>query len=707
MASPDANVDLASIPVNLSSTIYYKDKVSGEYVEWVALANAENRIWIDGNDIPALLEEAFIAIEDERFYEHQGVDWKRTIAAGINIITGDSTFGGSTITQQLIKNLTQDNEVTIKRKLLEICRALKLEQEHTKEEILEWYLNIIYFGYGQYGVGTAADYYFGKDVDQLTLAEMCSLAGIINNPSKYNPYVFPENNKKRQELILDKMLELGYIDQATCDMAKTEQLVFSSTHSQGNETVIYPYYVDAVIDDVIEYFEQEYSVSQSQATVMLYYGGYHIYTCVDMDIQSKMDSVYQDISNIPQTRDGQTLQSSMVIIDPYTGDIVGLEGGVGEKSVSRGLNWATSPLARRPPGSSIKPISVYGPGIEMELITPDTVFLDSADIQLSGTDWFPKNDNGQHYGAVTVRYGVLRSLNTIAAQVMDKVTPSASYDFLVNKLHMTLEAADCDYAPLAVGQLTIGTTTREMASAYTIFPSGGTYIQGRTFSEIYDSDGNLVYENKPVTNQAISAITAYWMTDMLEDAVDSGTGTAAKLSGMPCAGKTGTTTDSKDRWFVGYTPYYVGAVWTGYEKPAEINVSGNPAAALWKQVMSLVHEDLEYKDFPVPEDTTLTPIQYYSFPEEPEEEDEFEEPGYYWNPGWAYPQYPGMNNFIPNQPQDNFWYDQSPWTAPDDILPEIPTTKGLGNAFEYNFQYQYPGESESETFQDYHYEFSP
>lgn len=610
--SEEVRIDLSRMPVNLSSKLYYFDKDTGAYKEWVTLVNNENRIWTGMEDIPVDFQHAFVAIEDQRFYTHHGVDWKRTIAAALNMFTGNRIFGGSTITQQLIKNLTEDNEVTIRRKVVEICRALKLEQRYSKAEILEWYMNIIYFGRGQYGIASAAKYYFGKEVADLSLSEMCSIAGITNNPSRYDPYAFPQNNKDRRDLILGKMLELGYIDEEQWSQAKAEELTFlPRANASAVKSEVYPYYVDAVIEDVLDYFQSAYGVSEAQASSMLYYGGYHIYTCVDMEIQKKMDSVYQDLDKIPKSRDGKQLQSSMVVMDPYTGDIVGIEGGVGEKTVARGLNWACSSLGRRPPGSSIKPIAVYGPALDGGLITPDTVFLDAPDIQLKGTDWFPKNDDWKNRGPVTIRTGITSSLNTIAAQVMDELTPKRSYAFLTETLHMRLEESDQDYAPLATGQLTVGTTAREMASAYTLFPNQGVYTQGRTFSKIFSNDWTPLYDNQPISNYAISEKAAYWMTDMLEDAVAYGTGSGARLSGMHCAGKTGTTSDSKDRWFVGYTPYYVGAVWCGYETPKKVSVSGNPSAKLWKSVMELIHEDLEDIPFPVPEDTYLGSIPGY------------------------------------------------------------------------------------------------
>lgn len=606
--SEKTDLNLDATPVNLSSTIYYKDPDTGNYVEWYTLETTENRVWLDADEIPKSFGEAFIAIEDQRFRTHHGIDLKRTAAAGLTLLTGRRVFGGSTITQQLIKNLTGDNEVTINRKITEICRALKLEKNYSKDEILLWYMNIIYFGRGQYGIGAAADYYFGKEVKDLSLAEQCAIVGITNNPSLYDPYAFPQNNKKRQELILEKMQELGYISQYQKIAAQTEELVFADHGRSAGNTPIYPYYVDAVIEDVIGYFQAEKHISREQATFMLYHGGYKIRSCVDMDVQTVMDTFYQNTDNIPKTRDGKPLQSSMVIIDPQTGDIVGLEGGVGEKTVSRGLNWATSSLGRRPPGSSLKPISVYAPAIDAGLITPDTLFLDSQSVKLDGTNWLPQNDSRKSYGVVSVRKGVTKSLNTIAAQVLSKLTPAASYQFLTSVLDMRLEAADDDYAPLAVGQLSIGTTARDMASAFTIFPNMGIYRKGRTFSAILDNDDHIVYENSVELRRAISEKTAYWMNDVLEDAVTYGTGAGAKLSGMHCAGKTGTTTDAKDRWFAGYTPYYVGVVWAGYEKPARIRIGSNPASTIWKKVMQQVHAGLEDKAFEKPEDIRLEPV---------------------------------------------------------------------------------------------------
>ncbi len=606
-----ADIDLAGMPVNLSSTVWCYDKNAEEYVQWVKLETSENRTWVNIENVPEDFQHAFVAIEDQRFYQHSGVDWKRTAAAGLSLVQGKRVFGGSTITQQLLKNLTSENQVTIKRKLIEICRALQLEKHYSKDQILEWYMNIIYFGRNCYGIAEAANYYFGKDVDELSVSEMCSIVAITNNPSLYDPYNRYEKNQGRKDVILMKMHELGYLSDARYRRAQDEEVVFSAVRRESASAApVYPYYVDAVIDDVIACFQEQFQVPYKQASSMLYYGGYNIYACVDMDVQRKMDEVYQDPKNVP-IANGKPLQSSMIVLDPKNGYILGMEGGLGEKTVARGLNWASGNLARRPCGSSIKPLTVYGPAIESSLVTPDTRFLDSGDIKLSGSSWLPKNDSLRHYGVVSVRYGLVHSLNTIAAQVLDRVGPSCAYAY-AEALGLGLDPNDEAYAPMAVGQLSVGTTVRELAGAYSVFPNMGSRVLPRMFSRIEDSTGSIVYENAIDYREIFSDKTAYWVTDMLSDAVRGGTGYEARLDNMPCAGKTGTTENKRDRWFAGYTPYYVGAVWCGFETPARIEMSSNPAAVLWKKVMVSVHDGLEPVSFSKPDDVRLAPVPGYS-----------------------------------------------------------------------------------------------
>lgn len=600
--SMDIDISLSDFTLNQTSTLWYTDS-NGEYQELSTLYGTENRIWVDGEEIPDYMKNAAIAIEDQRFNKHNGVDWYRTAAAFLNMFFGNSsnTFGGSTITQQLIKNLTDQDEVTVQRKLLEIFRALELEKNYSKDEIMAWYLNTIFLGEGCYGVYTAAETYFNKELKDLSLAECASIIAITNSPSLYDPFTSTSNNKERQEIILKEMYEQGLIGQEEYKSAKSEELVFVRSEDEDYEQQIYSYYEEAVIEDVIQDLMEEKGLSYNAAQRLVYTGGYQIYTCLNMDIQNKVDSVYQDLSALPQSYSSSSpqLQSAIVIIDPYTGDVVALSGGTGEKEANFILNRATD--TTRPPGSSIKPIAVYGPAMELGLITQNTTVNDAPNIRLSGTSWYPRNAGGGYRGVITIRQALISSLNTVAAQIMDKLTPKTSYEFLTEKLGMTtLVEEDCNYAPLALGQLTNGATVREMAQAYTALANDGIYTESRTYTLVTDMNGNVIIDNESKSSVAFSANTAWNITDMLSAAVSYGTGTEAKLNGMSTAGKTGTTTDDKDRWFVGYTPYYIAAVWTGYDTPAPMRYSGNPAAQIWKKIMTMVHEGLENKAFPEP-----------------------------------------------------------------------------------------------------------
>lgn len=599
--STDLDVQLSDFTVSLSSSILYEDS-DGNWQNLTNLSSTENRVWVDYADIPKDMEHAAVAIEDKRFYKHKGVDWYRTTGAFINMfLSMKNDFGGSTITQQLIKNLTKQDDITVQRKLLEIFQALEFEKSYDKEEIMEWYLNIVYFGEGCNGVYTAAETYFGKEPKDLTLAECASIIGITNNPSKYDPFISRENNKARQETILKQMYEQGYISKEQYDEAMAQELVFVRSESEESTQTIYSYYAEAVINDVLNDLVEQKGVSRDTARTLLYSGGYQVYSCYDPSIQQAIDDVYTDLDNMPQrpSASGQQFESAIAVMDPYTGEIKGLSGGTGKKTINFGTNRATQ--SKRPPGSSLKPIATYGPAMELGLITQYTQVNDSPDIKLTGTSWYPKNSGGGNYGVVTIREALQRSLNTVSAQILDKLTPRASYEFLKDKLGVTsLAESDCDYAPLALGQLTHGITVREMTQAYSAFVNDGVFTYGRTYSYVKDSSGEVVLENPARTIVAFKANTAWNMADMLCNAVNSGTGGEARLTGMPVGGKTGTTTNNCDRWFVGFTPYYVAAVWTGYDMPEYMNFSGNPAAQIWKLVMDPIHKDLPTKSFPTP-----------------------------------------------------------------------------------------------------------
>ena len=595
--TPSFDLSLDDYKLNESSTIWYEDS-NGNLKKLVNISGKEDRVWVDYDDIPEYMEQALVAIEDKRFYDHKGVDWYRTSGAFVQMFaTMRNSFGGSTITQQLIKNLTGNDEVTIQRKLSEIFGALELEKKYSKQEIIEWYLNAVYFGEGCYGIQTAAQTYFGKDVQDLSLAECASIVGITNKPTAYDPFYDQAANKDRQETILREMYEQGYIDYETYTDAVNEELVFTRSVNDVAPQEIYSYYAETVISDVINDLMVTKNISRETASQLVYNGGYQIYSCLDPDIQASVDKVYTDLNAIPATwRSSQQLQSSIVVMDPYNGKILALSGGVGEKTQNFPLNRAVD--TTRPAGSSIKPLASYGPAIELGLITPNTLVDDSDYIRLAGTSWYPSNDSGGNMGVIDINTALTYSVNTVAAQIVDKLGPETSYNWLINKLGFTsLVADDCAYAPMALGQFTYGVTVREMAQAYCSFVNDGVFTYSRTYTKVTDSSGNTVIDNSPRTIQAFSANTAYNITYMLKNAVSSGTGTEAYLYSTPVAGKTGTTSDYQDRWFVGCTKYYVAAVWTGYDTPERIYCNGNPAAQLWKSVMQPVHEGLEWLDF--------------------------------------------------------------------------------------------------------------
>lgn len=599
---PTTKLDLSDYALNQTSTIYYEDS-EGNWKELTTLHGQENRIWVDYDKIPQYMEKALVSIEDKRFYRHNGVDWYRTVGAFVNMFVGmKNTFGGSTITQQLIKNLTQQDDITVQRKLLEIFQAIEFEKEHDKKEIIEWYLNTVYFGEGCYGVQTAAQTYFGKDVSKLSLAECAAIVGITNLPTYYDPFYSVENNKARQEDVLACMYDQGYISKKDYEEAVAEELDFVRGENSPSASSVRSYYTETVISDVIKDLAAEKGISELAAQTLVYNAGYEIYCCLDKNIQAKVDKIYEDLDALPKATNGTSsqLQSGIVIMDQYTGKIVALSGGTGKKTINFGLNRATK--TTRPPGSSIKPIAVYGPAVEYGLISPSTLVLDAdgSRIKLQGvkTDWFPKNSPNQYDGIMTIKEALRDSKNTVSVQIMDKLTPAASLDFLRNRLGIeSLIDSDADYAALALGQPHYGITVREMAQAYCALANDGTFTKARTYTMVKDRSGNIVLDNRPQTQQAFSTETARTMTYMLNYAATYGTGHESRLSNMPVAGKTGTTSDNKDRWFCGYTPYYTCAVWTGYDTPEKMRFSGNPAAQIWQKIMEDIHKDLKYKEF--------------------------------------------------------------------------------------------------------------
>ena len=588
--------------LNLNSFIYAKKSDSDEYTLYETIKGKENREWVDSDKIPDTLKNAVVAIEDERFYKHHGVDWVRTIGAVKGWLLGGTQYGGSTITQQLIKNITADNDYSVKRKVNEIFRAFALEKEiDDKDRILVMYLNTIFLGYNSYGVQTAAMQYFDKDVSQLDLAESAVLAGLTNNPSIYDVYNHPEKVKERQETILAQMLDQKMISQEEYEAAVAEELNYRPYEEYQQEIKsTYSYFTDEVIKDVINDLMTEKGYSRLVAENMVYSGGLNIYATIDTKVQNALDEVWANADNFPNTEKyGEIPQSAMVITDKQ-GNIVGIAGGRGEKTSSRGFSYASD--ARRQPGSSIKPLATYGPAMDAGIATPDTTVYDRALIQDEEGNPWPMNDGKYPTGrAMTVKEGMTRSLNTISAQLLKQLTPQKSYEFMTQQLGFKLVdsrtnedgtvQSDIDLAPLALGALTDGVTVREMAGGFSTFINDGVYGGTRTYTKVTDSEGNTIMENTPNTDKGFTNVrTAYYMLDCLQNVTAHGTAYGIQLDGVETGGKTGTTTSNTDIWFCGITPKYSGAVWVGYEHNYRLDgLYGRNAAEIWLAVMQKVH----------------------------------------------------------------------------------------------------------------------
>ena len=665
---PNAGYDPENTSLDQTSFVYYVDS-RGNIQELQEIHTTANRKWASMDEIPRALVDATVAIEDKRFYEHQGVDWITTVKACANIFFGSGdTFGGSTITQQLLKNLTQENSVTVQRKVMEIFRACLFEKTYDKDYIMEYYLNTIYLGRGCYGVKSAAEEYFGKELQMLTPAECASLISITNNPSLFNPYSDNEfeyqdygmtngarRNQIRQINTLWSMKEEGYLTeeeyQVALDQAENA-MVFKSGIADADKWIVceneacdyegiastfvaegsghacpvcgkkinvaesssqevYTYFVDTVIEDVAADlaaldgidWETLDKVGKDNYKQRIQLGGYHIYSTLDMDVQKAVDAVYNDVSKIPTTKSNQQLQSAMVIINNETGDIVAMAGGVGKKDVHDGFNRATD--AKLQTGSSQKPISVYAPAFEVGAISPVTVISDLP-VSYSGGA-FPKNDNRKYSFSRTIYSGIVSSVNAVSVNTLREIGYDYSYLFSKEKFglstltdHFETSSGkilnDLGDSPLGMGALTVGATVRDMAAAYATFANDGVYREARTYTKVYDSNGKLVLDNTQDSNQILSEKTVNYMNYCLQAAVNSGTGSAAKISGQNVAGKTGTTSSNRDRWFCGYTGYYTAAVWCGYDQPEVIKLTGNtknPAARLFNAVLTPVHEGLE------------------------------------------------------------------------------------------------------------------
>jgi len=641
-------VDLKELEISFSSFMYAYDKTVGDYVQVMQLSADENRVWVDFEEIPQYTIDAVIAKEDKRFYEHKGVDWSRTASAMYLTYFDDKMQGGSTITMQLVRDITKDDNVNIGRKLREMFRALSLEQKYSKTDILENYLNRIAFGNTTYGIGSAAKHYFDKDISEVTLAESAILAGVIRSPVSYNPYVNLERCRFWQLETLSLMYDQGYISYSQYEAAKNEKVRFrlpvkgddfgyvderyneyygiQGDEEDGDDDLYYensdwediigdPYrwneyevtvnwYRDAALKQVISDLKELKGVSEESARDLLKKGGYSIYINEDIEMQAKIEELFKN-QYLVRNPDNpypagieakNTLQAAFVISD-YFGNVVALAGGLGDKPGNDCFNRAT--MSARSIGSTVKPIAVYGPAVEFDRITYSTMMLDLAG-QVDDPDnpgkmkYWPQNYE-KDYGSgsyMPAWQAVMQSKNSISARTLHLVGPQNSFTFLQEKLGITTldRTRNLNYSSLATGSLDI--KLNELAAAYQIYGNGGVFYRSALYSKVVDSHGKIVLEKDNTGVQAVGKDTAWIVNRMMKKVVEdpSGSGKYAKIDGIEVVGKTGTANDMKNLLFCGLTPDYVGVVRIGYDDGHEIQPYGvdhwRALARIWHDVMA-------------------------------------------------------------------------------------------------------------------------
>ena len=583
--------------VNKNSVVVDTD---GEII--ATLGAEQKKLSAEFEDIPKNLVNAYISIEDERFYSHHGIDIKRTGGAILSYITnfGNSSYGGSTITQQLVKNLTGDNSDSITRKVKEWWKAFLLECYFTKEEILEMYLNVIYVGPNVYGVQTGSIYYFNKDVADLSLAECAFLAGINNSPNSYNPFGEADNEElisNRTLTVLQKMLELGYISEGEYNEAEKE-VINGLDFENGEietENPIYSYHTDALITEVIEDLAEENNITETFAQNYLNLAGLTIHSTQDSNIQEEVEQEFLKKQYMLESVDGEsTSQAAMVIMDHSTGKVLACVGGLGEKEYFRGLNRATQSM--RQTGSSIKPLAVLVPGIDKKIFTASTIYNDE---KTTFADGYAPGNNDGYLGKITVRRALESSQNVPFVEMMDEITPNEAVSYLENMGITSLTEGDKSLG-LALGGLENGITPLEMAAAYATIANDGEYIEPIFYTSITNSEGRIVLRPKQETRTVFSEQVAYIVKKLLTQPVKGSRGTATycSISGIEVAAKTGTTDENYDKWLCGFTPYYTAVTWFGFDQNESIYYNNqNPAGIIWANVMRRVHNGLQNMSF--------------------------------------------------------------------------------------------------------------
>ena len=621
LASEPTGIDLKAKSLNQTSRIFIKDSDTGEFTETRKLYSTENRIWVDNQNIPDYMKEAQVAIEDKRFYEHNGVDWQRTLSAVAMLATGSDSYGGSTITQQLIKNITDDNEVSINRKLREICKALKLEQEYTKDQILEAYLNVVNYGNNCQGVEAAAQLYFGKSIKDCSLAECAAIAGITQNPSRWNPLIYPENNRERRELILSEMYDQGVIktkkeyDEAMSESAKMTFVGFKSASEDEDDedNDVQNWYYDQLFYDLRDDLARYYNISPDAASEKIYTEGLKIYCAMDEKMQNYIE---KEAMNIDKSAD-PSIELGSVLMD-FDGRVIATVGSSNRKTTD--LAWDRAAHSALQPGSSIKPLFVYPIAIENNQLYFSSTVLDEPiekyeyDEASGGYISGPKNAYGSYLGNILLPDAIERSSNAVAVQVMELIGgPSVAYEQAITKMnfkHLT-ELDGVNTGALSIGGLNGGVTVREMASAYTYMGNEGLYYKPYTYYYITDSEDNIILDNRDaVPKQAYSAETAGIMNRLLHYNVENSQNTYAmyaRVSGWDIVGKTGTTDSDRDCWFCGMSPYAVMATWTGFDSPQTIS-DKTRSAKFFANVMGEYLKDKEQKEYKISKN--LIPATY-------------------------------------------------------------------------------------------------
>ncbi|MBQ1437787.1 MAG: transglycosylase domain-containing protein [Ruminococcus sp.] len=615
LASEPTGIDLKAKSMNQTSHILVKNS-DGEFKEYQKLYSKENRIWVNNEDIPQAMRDAQVAIEDKRFFEHIGVDWTRTLSAMANLATDGSSYGGSTITQQLIKNITNDNEVSINRKLREICKALKLEQEYTKDQILEAYLNVVNFGNNCQGVESAAQLYFDKSIKDCSVAECAAIAGITQNPSRWNPLVYPDQNKIRREIVISEMYDQGYLSKDEYDkaMKESEEMKFigfqnvSDDEDDEDNDYVQNWYIDQLYYDLKRDLAQYYNISEDAASDKLFTEGLKIYCAMDEDMQEYMEDAAKGIDKSSDP----DLQVGSVLMD-FDGRVIATVGS--SKRKTQALEWDRATHSTLQPGSSIKPVFVYPLAIDNKQLYYSSIVLDDP-IEKYAYDpetGYYKSGPGNWYsgskGNMLLPDAIEWSSNNTAARVMELIGgPSVAYEQAVTKMGFKkLNEEDSEITgALSIGGMNGGVSVREMAAAYTYMGNGGLYYEPYTYYYVTDSEDNIIIDKRDnIPKQAYSAETATIMNRLLHYNMTVAAHTKAayaKVDGWDIVGKTGTTNSDRDCWYCGLSPYAVMAVWTGFDLPDTISDT-TQSCRLFSKVMGEYLKGKEQKEYKLSENT--------------------------------------------------------------------------------------------------------